>query len=126
MVIILGVARVRTLWLIDSGAAEPAVATASLSLTVIVLLLESVEKKSSLRPGEKTGAPEEYSGFWNRSVFVWLAPTLRVGYSKVISVQDLPLLDTKLESRLLRTQLVATWRKCKFLLGKERGGNDLR
>lgn len=111
VVIILGVARVRTLWLIDSGAAEPAIATASLSLTVIVLLLESVEKKSSLRPGEKTGAPEEYSGFWNRSVFVWLAATLRVGYSKVISVQDLPPLDTKLESRLLRAQLVATWSK---------------
>ncbi|KAK9416311.1 putative ABC transporter [Seiridium unicorne] len=60
---------------------------------------------------KRLGAPEEYSGFWTRTAFSWLVSTFRAGYSKIISLDDLPKLDTRLKSHLLREKLVRTWGK---------------
>jgi ATP-binding cassette, subfamily C (CFTR/MRP), member 1 len=118
VVILLGIARVRTLWLIAPGNPAPGVFTAVFALFIVALGLESMEdnKTSTGRPGgEKSpGAPEEYSGFWNRTIYAWLASTLRLGYKQVISVEDLPSLDTGLQSEGLGDKLESTWAKCKY------------
>ncbi|KAK9802300.1 putative ABC transporter [Seiridium cardinale] len=111
VLVILDIARVRTQWLIGHGKGEPAVLTATISLTVIALLVESTDKKSSMEEEKRLGAPEEYSGFWTRTAFSWLVSTFRAGYSKIISLEDLPKLDTRLESHFLREKLVRTWGK---------------
>jgi hypothetical protein len=89
--------------------------TATLILTAAALLLESTEKRSSIKEEKKLGAPEEYSGFWARTAFVWLTATFRAGHSKVLVQDDLPTLDTRLKSNALRQNLVTTWTKCKYL-----------
>lgn len=112
---ILDIARVRTLWLIGTAHGEAAAMTVTLILTVAALLFESAEKRSSVPQEKRLGAPEEYSGFWARTAFVWLVATFRAGYSKVIVQDDLPILDTRLQSNVLREKLVGTRAKCKNL-----------
>lgn len=114
VLVVLDIARVRTLWLIGSVAnGEAAVMTGTLILTVAALQLESTEKRSSVTEEKRFCAPEEYSGFWNRTAFAWLVATFRAGYSKVIVLDDLPILDTRLQSHVLRENLVSTWAKCR-------------
>ncbi|KAI1858524.1 uncharacterized protein JN550_012571 [Neoarthrinium moseri] len=106
---IVDIARVRTLWLIGNGSRESSVMTATLILTGIALILESIEKKSSLAKDKRAGAPEEYSGVWIRTAFAWLLATFRTGYARIITLDDLPSLDTRLESKVLRAKLAKTW-----------------
>lgn len=114
--VILDIPRVRTLWLIQGANGEAAAMTVSLVLTAVSLLVESTEKRSSVAEEKRLGAPEEYSGFWTRTVFAWLVATFRAGYSKVLVQDDLPVLDTRLQSNALRENLVSTWAKCKHPL----------
>ena len=114
--VILDIPRVRTLWLIGSASGEAAAMAAALTLTAVALLLEATEKRSSVAEEKRLGAPEEYSGFWTRTAFAWLTATFRAGYSKVLVQDDLPVLDTRLRSNLLRQNLVSTWAKCKHRL----------
>ena len=115
---ILGIARVRTLWLLASGGPVPPVMTVVFVLTVFALLVQSIERESSAsdgpQSGEKLHSPERRSGFWTRTCFIWLASTFRLGHSKVISIDDLPALDTKLQSQKLRKKLVSAWDKCTY------------
>ncbi|KAI0126762.1 ABC transporter [Xylariales sp. AK1849] len=111
VLVVLDTARVRTSWLMGYQNQEAAVLTATLASTVAALLLESVEKKTSLKPDKLSGAPEQYSGIWIRTTFAWLLATFRVGYLRVISLKDIPKLDTRLESHVLRERLVSTWAK---------------
>ncbi|KAK2883394.1 hypothetical protein FQN49_000034 [Arthroderma sp. PD_2] len=113
--VILDIPRVRTLWLIEGANGEAAAMTVTLILTAVALLLESTEKRSILAEEKRCGAPEEYSGLWSRTAFAWLAATFRAGYSKVLVPDDLPILDTRLQSSVLRQNLVSTWAKCKYL-----------
>ncbi|KAL0931143.1 ABC transporter [Colletotrichum truncatum] len=114
--IILGIARVRTAWLLPSGGPLPAIATVVLVLTLMVLMLESIEAKKILAasddaPDVKNTIPEQSSGFWARTCFWWLAKTFYLGYSKVISLSDLPRIDPSMESRLLHRDLAVAWDK---------------
>lgn len=86
---------------------------ATLILTVIALLLESTEKRSSVATEKRALAPEEYSGFWSRTAFFWLVDTFRTGFSTILVHDDLPILDTRLQSIVLHANLVGTWAKCK-------------
>lgn len=113
--VILDIPRVRTIWLIGSANEEATAMTVSLSLTVVALLLESTEKKSSVVEEKRFCAPEEYCGVWNRTAFAWLTATFRAGYSKVLVPNDLPILDTRLQSSVLRRNLVRILAKCKYL-----------
>ncbi|EHK17094.1 uncharacterized protein TRIVIDRAFT_195099 [Trichoderma virens Gv29-8] len=104
---VLNIARTRTLWLLAAGSPVPILMTVNLSLTLFALLLESVEERKRL----SNGSPEEFSGIWARISFSWLIPLLKTGYDKILLQDDLPNLDTRLQSRLLRRQLITTWSK---------------
>lgn len=112
VLIIVNVARARTLWLIGTDNSMPVVMTVNLTFLIISLAAESVERQSSLKSRKRVGAPEQYSGFWNRASFMWLAATFRAGYSKIISIEDVPRLDTQLASHVLGRELRSTWAKC--------------
>ncbi|KAL4962566.1 ABC transporter [Aspergillus stella-maris] len=110
---LLGIARIRTLWLIPAAvyAAAPAF-TAMLVFNMLSTVLESIGKASSLliaTEHEKPATPETFSGVWKRASFAWLAGTFRQGYIKVLSVDDLPDLDPLLKSRNVFQKLHRTW-----------------
>jgi len=127
--VVLGTARTRTIWLILPATSHSAVITIITALNLVALILESVEKKSSHASqgshGEQVSSPEPYSGFWTRTCFTWLLATFRLGYSKILSLDALPVLDAKLESRLLHEQVDSTWAKCR-LKSTKHNGNDNR
>jgi hypothetical protein len=116
---ILGIARTRTVWLIEPRNSVPAIMTVAYVLSLVVLFLESIEKKQTIvtedHSAEKPQSPEQKSGFWTRTCFTWLAATFWLGYSKVISLDNLPALDNKLESKKLRRKLMFTWGNCEYL-----------
>ncbi|KAK9772947.1 hypothetical protein SCAR479_10457 [Seiridium cardinale] len=108
---LLDIARVRTFWLLSSGTRESAILTINIAFTLAALCLESVEKRKGLTPQKQIGSPDQYSSFWNRTTFAWLATTFRLGHSRVISLDDLPLLDTKLGGHVLWERLASAWAK---------------
>lgn len=109
---ILGIARVRTLWLIAPGSPSPSVVLSGLVMSAVLLVVESLGSTSNSHQEKQGTAPERYSSFWNRAIFAWLAATFRIGYRRVISVDDLPQMDSKLESSKLHQDLIATWGRC--------------
>lgn len=113
--VILGIARVRTLWILGNAVYEASLATASLVLAAFALLLESAKSAPIVGSEKVVNTPEVYSGFWNRIAFAWLSATFRLGYAKVISVNDLPDLDPKLESSVLHKTLNMAWAKCRYI-----------
>ncbi|KAJ5580032.1 uncharacterized protein N7459_006017 [Penicillium hispanicum] len=104
-----GIARVHTAWLKAPYSLDAGVMTSLFVLTTTALLLESTcqRVKSNTTPNHKSR--EEYSGFWNRTAFVWLLDIFQTGYRKVIVLDDLPMLDRKLESRVSHFELLSTW-----------------
>lgn len=114
--VLLGVARVRTLWLMTAHTNASALMVAAFVLTSVTLLCESAERRTDLItthniPGKCPRAPEEVSGFWIRTCFTWLVSTFRLGYSRIISIDDLPPLDSELRSATLGKRLGSKWNK---------------
>ncbi|KAL4958875.1 ABC transporter [Aspergillus stella-maris] len=107
---LLGIARLRTLWLLPAAINAAAPFTVGFVLNLLSTVLESIDKSSSLVAAtEKPATPEPFSGVWKRASFAWLAGTFRQGYIKVLSVDDLPDLDSHLNSRNVAQKLERTW-----------------
>ncbi|KAG8409595.1 hypothetical protein J3459_017421 [Metarhizium acridum] len=111
--VLLGTARARTFWLITGSSSASVSLIASLALLLSALFLESLRSKPlDAEDAQTQGKTSElYSGFWNRITFSWLATTFWLGYSKVISANDLPGLDPRLHSHALQDQLSLNWNK---------------
>lgn len=111
--ILLEIARARTLWLIADNAAAAAVKTVALLLTAAVLVLESTGKRASLRQPEKLAhsGPEPFIGFWGISGYVWVLGTLSRGYRNFLTVEDLPELDYRISADKLHQRLLSQLKK---------------
>ncbi|KAL4815395.1 ABC transporter [Aspergillus spinulosporus] len=112
---LLGIARVRTLWLIPGANRAAILFTTGFVATLLCAALESTEKSSSLIAARETGktvpdTPEPFSGLWKRASFAWLSETFRRGYVRVLSVDDLPQLDPVLDSKAVGESLEYTWK----------------
>ena len=113
--VLLGVVRVRTLWLLTAHSTIASLVAATFALACVALLCESAERRTGRLTTHDLGkgprAPEEVSGFWIRTCFTWLASTFRRGFSRVISLHDLPELDSELRSSRLGARLTSKWIK---------------
>ena len=93
------------------GALCVAGAVAKLALAV----LEEVPKRS--RIGSKhlcnSVGSESLSGFWNRSLFIWLNSTLFLGFRNVLDVRDLENLGPDMGAERLQSQFREAWEKSK-------------
>jgi hypothetical protein len=110
------IARVRTLWLRYTDTFNEIIAlvtTVALGVKVLLVLLEAVEKRNILKTEFAGYPPEATAGFYNRSLFWWLNPLFRVGYSNVLSVRDLFVLDKELSSERLLALFEERWSKGK-------------
>ncbi|KAF2444598.1 putative multidrug resistance-associated protein [Karstenula rhodostoma CBS 690.94] len=113
LISVLNIARVRSLWLVPHATGPAVLHTLVLLQGVGVLLVESFGKQNALRFPEKfqSSGPEPFTGFWNLVGFSWLLGTLRQGYNSILSVDDLPDLDYRLDSGALQEKLASTWSK---------------
>jgi hypothetical protein len=104
---LLGVVRAQTAWHIDKTIAL--VIIASIALSLLVVLLQSIGISNGYEPLQRP--LEDHCGFWNRVTFSWLVPTLRLGYSNVLTVDDLPLIDYRMGSAQTLHKLLRVWNR---------------
>lgn len=95
------VAHTRTLWLRAenwSNGVIAAVSTAAVAAKAVTLVIEAVGKRRLLAPAYRVYPPEATSGIYSRSFFLWLNSLFRSGFSRVLDIDDLFVLDKQLEA----------------------------
>jgi hypothetical protein len=85
----------------------------AVGVKLVLLVLEAVEKRDILKPEYKGCPPEATAGFWNRAFFWWLNPLFKKGFSSILSVEDLNVLDKELSSERLLAKFEERWGNCK-------------
>jgi len=119
MVILLDMARTRTLWLIGNSSSA-IILSLTLGCEILTFSLESVWKTNYLTIDTSA---EEQSGLWERALFSWLLSTFLRGYSGTLSLICLPIIDSKLDSRVLHRKLVEIWCQSKTFEHFQRSSN---
>lgn len=103
--------RLRTFYLLrgDSARGIANLLTLSVATKAVVLVTEAVEKRSILLEPYRGLPPEATSGLYNRSVFWWINPLLRIGFGRTLRVDDLFDLDEKLTSANVQDRFTRKW-----------------
>ncbi|KAK2593184.1 hypothetical protein QQS21_009113 [Conoideocrella luteorostrata] len=84
--------------------------TSKAVVKLIVLILQEVPKR---RPVQSTTLSKEVtSGFWNRSLFIWLNPTLLFGFGHILKDNDLGDLGDEFASESLSARFDPVWKRC--------------
>jgi ATP-binding cassette, subfamily C (CFTR/MRP), member 1 len=83
--------------------------TAGIGVKVLLLVLEAQSKVSYLKPAYQNLSPEVTEGIINRTFLWWINSLLKIGYRKLLSYEDLPVLDDKLSSARLRSEMILIW-----------------
>ncbi len=108
------IARARTLWLRAIDGFNEVIAiitTVAVGAKLLLVVLEAVEKRHLLKTEYAGYPPETTAGFYNRSLFWWLNPLFKNGFSNVLSVEDLFVLDKELSSERLLAMFEERWAK---------------
>ena len=106
---ILYIPRLRTLWLIPSITACQSLWTVVYVFTVATTIVESVRKTKLLRQLHQKVTPEQSSGFWSRSLFIWVLPFFHQGYFQRFQLSDIPEVDESLAGYAAEQKLQTAW-----------------
>ncbi|KAK1986922.1 P-loop containing nucleoside triphosphate hydrolase protein [Colletotrichum cereale] len=82
---------------------------ANACLKLLLLVIECHGKQAILRTPQEQCSPEELAGILNRTFFWWINSILWKGYRNVLIGGNLPPIDSKLSSRVLREQALQAW-----------------
>ena len=99
-------ARTRTLWLQGYNRSNAIVLLTTTILQLIILGLETVEKRSLLHLEYRSTPPEATSGILSKWLFLWQIPLLRTGYKKQVEIDELFELDEHLTSQYLHDRFI--------------------
>lgn len=105
--------RLRTMWLLQYSPQIKPIFTASISLKVILLVLEAKEKRGYLNESDRRRGPEETSGVFSQSVFWWLNRLIRMGFKGVLAPSDLYPIDEEMSSTILSSKFQLYWSRSK-------------
>lgn len=107
LTLLLDAAQSRTLYLSSAVSTELAysnVFTAAVAVKAVLLLLESQHKSKWVDWDRKEHSPEETSGIFSLSVFLWLNRLFLAGYQKFLSIDDLYPLDGAMDPTRLHEE----------------------
>ncbi|KAK3186314.1 hypothetical protein K4F52_004852 [Lecanicillium sp. MT-2017a] len=96
---------------------------ALMALKFTLVALEEVSKAHLVKADNRSKplGKELISGFWNRSLFIWLNPTFILGYNKDMTIDELPDLGPEFLSEELYNRFEPNWQSrkkdTKFSLG---------
>jgi hypothetical protein len=82
------------------------------TLKFAVLVLTEIPKRYKSATKKDLGK-EAVSGFWNRTLFLWLNSTLFFGFRNRLSVDDIPNLGPGFSSEKLAEAFEPNWIRCK-------------
>ncbi|OOQ90525.1 putative ABC multidrug transporter [Penicillium brasilianum] len=110
------IARARTLWFRATDGFNEVISIVTIVAVggkLLLVILEAVEKRHILKNEFSGYPPEATAGFYNRCFFWWLNPLFKNGFSNVLSVEDLFVLDKELSSERLLAMFEERWSKVK-------------
>lgn len=82
---------------------------AQIVLKTVLLVLESLNKKSLLLVNSKDYAETDLVGILNRVTFWWINPILKTGNKRILTPGDMPNLDTELNTKRIRDRVLQQW-----------------
>lgn len=103
-------AQARTLWLASTTRDELTItrlATAAVALKAAIMLLESLQKSRWAILDLKERSPEEMTGIAGLGAYLWLNRLFLAGYRKVLCMDDLYPLDSKMAGEALGDRLAS-------------------
>ena len=105
--------RARSYFIRPDLGAVGGIAVALVILKLILVALEEVSKARLIKPEHlrKPLGKEFVSGFWNRSLFIWLNSTLIMGFKKDITINELPDPGPEFDSEHLYERFEPRWDK---------------
>lgn len=109
--ILFDVVRARTLWLLQESRPISILQTCTIAVRCCMVVLESTGKRSILLAPYKDYPLESLSGTFCRSIFFWLNSLIAVGYSKILTLNDLATLDEELDAARLHAKFQVAWDK---------------
>lgn len=101
----------RSYFLRSGLAANGALAAATCSIILLLLILQELPKTKLLLDSElkATLGGEAASGFWTRSFLLYLNPMFLIGYSSILQMKHLSNLGPELRSKLVHARLSRYW-----------------
>ncbi|GKZ84302.1 hypothetical protein AnigIFM56816_009624 [Aspergillus niger] len=103
--------QVRTLFIRQYPSTLGALSAATVALKLLLLALETRNKRSYLRESLRAIPPESTSGVIARTVFWWLNRLFVNGFRKLLTLEDLFPTDKDLSSGGLRRKIGRAWKK---------------
>ncbi|KAJ6007677.1 hypothetical protein N7540_011653 [Penicillium herquei] len=108
---LLGLPQIRSLWQILNAT------NASRILCIMILILnfgmvvaESIHKRNFLSSNDQRKSTKEATyGFWGKSLFFWTLSLFQTGYSKALTIDDIPEVDVDQQARQTEEKLQMAW-----------------
>lgn len=110
--LVFDIARVRTAWLLKGSEAIAATVTAAMSTKVLIVVVETFNKRHILLEAYAKLSKEATSGIVSRAMFWWLVSLLKDGSKTVLTLNDLLPIHEKLEPEKLTREYSQKWSKC--------------
>jgi ATP-binding cassette subfamily C (CFTR/MRP) protein 1 len=110
--ILLDIAHARTLWLRAFGSINHVIAYVSAAAILVkasLVGLEALGKTRWFLARFQASPPESTSNIYNRSLFWWLNPLFRVGYRRVLDIDDLFALDKFLSAAYWQSRFLSAY-----------------
>lgn len=76
-----------------------------------LLVLEARTKTAILREPFQDLAPEETAGVFGTTFFWWVNKFIALGYSRILSIKDMPPLASNLDTMTIREDMQKIWDK---------------
>lgn len=96
--LVFDVARCRTLWSVESSQQAASTLTVAVVLKAVLLVIESLEKRSILLPPYRVLPHESTAGIFNEWFCWWMNPLLLFGYRRMHSLETLYEVDQELSA----------------------------
>lgn len=107
--ILFDIAQTRTLWLASFDVDEVTfsrVFTTTVVVKAVLILLESQNKSKWIQWNANEHSPEETSGIYGLSAYMWLNHIFVSGYTKILTLYDLFPLDKRMTTEALQLKLM--------------------
>ena len=104
-------AQARTLYLRKDDSVIAAVFTIGLGIKLTLLILEAQGKRPFLKDPYRDYPPEATSSIFSQSLLWWLNSLFFGGFRKLLSADDLYMVDNELSSERLRNNIQKSWNK---------------
>ena len=103
--------RLRTLWSLSGSVGAASCWTVAVAISLIALFVESLNDSRRLNNTTRHVTKEETVNFWNRGLFVWVIPLFRLGFSSLLSLDNIGAVDNYLCAEPTSGKLEPTWKK---------------